>query len=238
MFTQKRGKAGSANPELVRMKGKRFVMMSEPDEGEPLSTGFMKELTSSEKVPGRYLFQGSKQMVEIDIQAKIHLACNEKPKINTTDGGTWRRVKVVDFPNKFVYEPRLPNEFQMDESIMQKVASKEWAECFMAYLIHLYKEGKGLQKLNPPSEVEAYTSEYKEDSDSIARFMTDYFHEVENNGEAPENVNITTIIASFQEWKRRNEVRNGNTQDLRKRIEEKYGKLPKGGWTNFRFEAI
>lgn len=238
MFTQKRGKAGSANPELVRMKGKRFVMMSEPDEGEPLSTGFMKELTSSEKVPGRDLFQGSKQMVEFDIQAKIHLACNEKPKINTTDGGTWRRLKVVDFPNKFVHEPKAKNELPIDEDIMQKVVSKEWAECFMAYLIHLYKEGKGLQKLVPPSEVEAYTSEYKEDSDSIARFMTDYFHEPENNGEAPDSVNITTIIASFQEWKRRNEVRNGNTQDLRKRIEEKYGKLPKGGWTNFKFEAI
>jgi hypothetical protein len=68
--------------------------------------------------------------------------------------------------------------------------------------------------------------------------MTDYFHEPENIGEAPDAVNITTIIASFQEWKRRNEVRNGNTQDLRKRIEEKYGKLPKGGWTNFKFEAI
>ena len=35
MFTQKRNKAGAAAPELIRMKGRRFVMMSEPDEGEP-----------------------------------------------------------------------------------------------------------------------------------------------------------------------------------------------------------
>ena len=44
MFTQKRNKAGAAAPELIRMKGRRFVMMSEPDEGEPLSTGVLKEL--------------------------------------------------------------------------------------------------------------------------------------------------------------------------------------------------
>jgi P4 family phage/plasmid primase-like protien len=238
MFTQKRGKAGAANPELVRMKGKRFVMMSEPDEGEPLSTGFMKELTSSEKVSGRDLFQGSKQMVEFDIQAKIHLACNEKPKINTTDGGTWRRLKVVDFPNKFVHEPKASNELPIDEDIMQKVVSKEWAECFMAYLVHLYKEGKGLQKLVPPSEVEAYTSEYKEDSDSVAKFMMDYFHELENNGEAPDAVNMTSIITSFREWKRSNETYNGSVSELRKRIEEKYGKLPKGGWTTFKFGPV
>lgn len=241
MFTQKRGKAGAANPELVRMKGKRFVMMSEPDEGEPLSSGFMKELTSSEKVSGRDLFQGSKQMVEFDIQAKIHLACNDKPKVNTTDGGTWRRLKVVDFPNKFVHDPKAPNELPIDESIMQKVLSREWAECFMAYLVHLYKEGKGLTKLVPPQEVEAYTNEYKEESDAIAKFMGDYFHAHDGNdvpGQAYEHVTWTSITTTFHEWKRSNEVTKGGVQELRKRVDAMYGKMPTGGWTNFRFGTV
>jgi len=241
MFTQKRGKAGAANPELVRMKGKRFVMMSEPDEGEPLSSGFMKELTSSEKVSGRDLFQGSKQMVEFDVQAKIHLACNDKPKVNTTDGGTWRRLKVIDFPNKFVNDPRAPNELPIDESIMQKVLSREWAECFMAYLVHLFKEGKGLTKLVPPQEVEAYTNEYKEESDSIAKFMGEYIHahdDTEMPGQAYENVSWTSIMTTFHEWKRSNEVTKGGIADLRKRIEAEYGKMPTGGWTNFRFGTV
>lgn len=238
MFTQKRGKAGAASPEMVRMKGRRFVMMSEPDEGEPLSTGFMKEITSSEKVSARDLFQGSKQMVEFDVQAKCHLACNDKPKVNTTDGGTWRRLKVIDFPNKFVHEPRAANEMPIDESIMHKVLSKEWAECFMAYLVHLYTEGKGLTKLNPPKEVEAYTNEYKEDSDSIAKFMSERFHEAVPRipgGAPPEPVLWTTIMIAFQEWKRNNEVKNGGIQELKKRVESEYGKLPSGGWTNFVF---
>jgi P4 family phage/plasmid primase-like protien len=240
MFTQKRGKAGSASPELVRMKGKRFVMMSEPDEGEALSSGFMKEITSSEKISGRDLYAGSKQMVEFDVQAKCHLACNDKPKVNTNDGGTWRRLKVIDFPSKFVHEPKAPNELPMDESIMHKVLSQEWAECFMSYLIHLYTVGKGLHKLNPPNEVEAYTSEYKEDSDSIAKFMAEMFHPLDGGempGEYPETVSWTTIMATFQEWKRGNEVSKGGVQDLRKRIESTYGKMPKNGWTAFRFGA-
>ena len=236
MFTQKRGKAGSASPEMVRMKGRRFVMMSEPDEGEPLSTGFMKEITSSEKVSARDLYAGSKQMVEFDVQAKCHLACNDKPKVNTTDGGTWRRLKVIDFPNKFVYEPKAANELPMDESIMNKVLSKEWAECFMSYLVHLYVEGKGLSKLNPPREVDAYTNEYKEDSDAIAKFMSEYFRETDiSTGSTPDAVAWTTIMATFHEWKRSNEVRSGGVQDLRKRIESMYGKMPTGGWTSFRF---
>ncbi len=240
MFTQKRGKAGAASPEMVRMKGRRFVMMSEPDEGEPLSTGFMKEITSSEKVSARDLYAGSKQMVEFDVQAKCHLACNDKPKVNTTDGGTWRRLKVIDFPNKFVHEPKAANELSMDESIMHKVLSKEWAECFAAYLVHLYKAGKGLTKLVPPKEVDAYTNEYKEDSDSIAKFISERCQEPEPavpGGAPADNVLWATIMGSFHEWKRTNEIRSGNIQDLKKRIEEKYGKVPHGGWTNFRFSA-
>ena len=241
MFTQKRNKAGAASPEMVRMKGRRFVMMSEPDEGEPLSTGFMKEITSSEKVSARDLYAGSKQMVEFDVQAKCHLACNEKPKVNTTDGGTWRRLKVIDFPNKFVHEPHAPNELPIDESIMHKVLSKEWSECFMAYLVHLFTEGKGLTKLNPPKEVDAYTNEYKEDSDSIAKFMSEYFHAPAEpaapSGDGPaEPVLWTTIQAAFHDWRRNNEIRSGSIQDLRKRVDAEYGKKPvRGGWVNFRF---
>lgn len=243
MFTQKRNKAGAASPEMVRMKGKRFVMMSEPDEGDPLSTGFMKEITSSEKIIARDLFAGSKQMVEFDVQAKCHLACNDKPKVNTTDGGTWRRLKVIDFPSKFVHTPRAgTNELPMDETIESKVLSKEWAECFMAYLTHLYVEGKGLHKLTPPKEVDAYTNEYKEDSDAIAKFMAEFFHAPEGpRGDEPEEgVHWTTIQAAFAQWKRELGESRGSATDLRKRVDAQYGALPKGnnsGWVNFRFGA-
>jgi hypothetical protein len=179
-------------------------------------------------------------MVEFDVQAKCHLACNDKPKVNTNDGGTWRRLKVIDFPSKFVHNPRPgTNELPMDETIESKVLSKEWAECFMAYLVHLYTEGKGLHKLVPPKEVDAYTNEYKEDSDAIAKFMGEYFHPLEPpSGDGPvEGVTWSAIQAQFLMWKRENEVR-ASMPELRKRIEMQYGVLPKGGnagWTNFRF---
>jgi P4 family phage/plasmid primase-like protien len=241
MFTQKRGKAGAAAPELVRMKGKRFVFMSEPDEGEPLSTGFMKEMTSSEKVTGRDLFAGSKDIVEFDVQAKCHLACNDKPKVNSNDGGTWRRLKVIDFPMKFVVDPKLPHELPMDESIMHKVLSQEWAECFMAYLVHLHREGKGLMKLAPPKEVDAYTSEYKEESDVIARFIREYVHDVgtiigDPDVMVPEPVSWGSVASTFQNWKKENELINrGSATELQKRLIGQFGKMPRGGWTSFRF---
>jgi putative DNA primase/helicase len=85
LFTQNRKSSGSAAPEVARLKGRRFVTMQEPDESIALNTGIMKEITSGEKMYARDLFKSG---CEFEVQAKFHLACNDKPKINTTDGGT------------------------------------------------------------------------------------------------------------------------------------------------------
>lgn len=237
LLTQQRGKSASAAPELVRMKGRRFVTMQEPDEQVPLNTGLMKELASCEKITARDLYAGSKQMIDFEIQARFHLACNDKPKVNSTDGGTWRRLVVIDFPMKFVPDPKLPNELPVDETIIKKVVSVEWATCFMAYMVHLYKEGNGYHKLTPPEEVMAYTNEYKEESDVLARFMREYCRPLESKEDSVmEPITWTTVTTAFQEWKRTNEIGRGNATDLRKRIEAQYGKYPKsGGWTSFHF---
>jgi P4 family phage/plasmid primase-like protien len=237
LLTQARNKSAAAAPELVRMKGRRFVTMQEPDEQVPLNTGLMKELASSEKITARDLYAGSKQMLDFDLQARFNLACNEKPKINTQDGGTWRRLVVINFLSKFVADPRLPNEKPIDESIVQKSQSKEWAEAFLSYLVFLYTKGKGFRKLVPPEKVMEYTSEYKEDSDVIAKFIREKIHALPDPpaGE-PENAGTTwgTISREFVEWKRTNEPASKVvTADLRKQLENIYKKMPRGGWTSF-----
>ena len=238
LLTQQRNKSAAAAPELVRMKGRRFVTMQEPDEQVPLNTGLMKELASCEKITARDLYAGSKQMIDFEIQARFHLACNEKPKVNSTDGGTWRRLVVVDFPMKFVHEPRAAHELPMDESIVKKVMSEEWASCFLSYLVELYKQGNGWRKITPPDEVMVYTNEYKEESDVLARFVREHIHDVVP-GEVPEPTHWNTITTTFQEWKRSNEVTGrGNATDLRKKLEVQFGKMPRGGWASFRFGNV
>jgi phage/plasmid-associated DNA primase len=107
----------------------------------------------------------------------------------------------------------------------------------MTYLVHLFKEGDGLHGLVPPQEVDAYTSEYHAESDVIARFIQENCHtEGAMPGEAPDPVSWNTITSTFQDWKRREDVGNrGSTADLKKRLEAQFGKMPRGGWTSFRF---
>ena len=238
LLTQARNKSAAAAPELVRMKGRRFVTMQEPDEQVPLNTGLMKELASSEKITARDLYAGSKQMLDFDLQARFNLACNEKPKINTQDGGPWRRLVVVNFVSKFVADPRLPHEKPIDESFVQKSQSKEWAEAFLSYLVHLYIKGKGYRKLVPPEKVMEYTSEYKEDSDVIAKFIREKIHPQlppMEDEPSPAPTKWGEISAEFVNWKRTNEpTSKAVTADLKKQIEATYGKAVGNRWTSFR----
>jgi P4 family phage/plasmid primase-like protien len=238
LLTQGRNKSAAAAPELVRMKGRRFVTMQEPDEQVPLNTGLMKELASSEKITARDLYAGSKQMIDFELQARFNLACNEKPKINTQDGGTWRRLVVVNYPTKFVSSPKLAHEKPMDENMKQNCMSEAWATAFLSYLIHLFTEGRGLKKLVPPEKVMEYIAEYREDSDVIAKFLREKIHmypQLRVDEQEHEPSSWSGITSAFSEWKRTNELMNkGTPQELKKRLEAAYGKMPRGGWTSFR----
>lgn len=235
LFTQKRKSSGSAAPEVARLKGRRFVTMQEPDEAIALNTGLMKEISSGEKMYARDLFESG---CEFEVLAKFHLACNEKPKINTSDGGTWRRLVVINFLSKFVVNPSAPNEFPLDESIQFSVNSTEWATPFLSYLVHVLKEGQGLRKLVAPPEVLEYTSDYRNENDAIARFISEKIVAfTEDNLEIQTDVvpvDKSALRRAFKSWKEENDQRSLLPGDMEKRVESIFGKFPAGGWLNFK----
>jgi P4 family phage/plasmid primase-like protien len=235
LFTQKRNKSAAAAPEVIRLKGRRFVTMQEPDERIALNTGLMKEIASSEKMYARDLFKSG---CEFEVQAKFHLACNEKPEINTTDGGTWRRLVVVNFVSKFVEHPTESNHFPLDETIQALVTTHEWATVFLSYMVQMLREGKGFYKLNTPAKVMEYTSEYRNENDGIAKFIADRLAPWEE-GDEVRAVSRESLLSVFKQWKIQNEQLSLTVSDLQKRVEEKFGKYPRGGgWTKFRLSDV
>jgi P4 family phage/plasmid primase-like protien len=229
LFTQKRAGSGSAAPEVIRLKGRRFVTMQEPDEKVALNTGLMKLVSSGEKMYARDLFKSG---CEFEVQAKFHLACNDKPEINSTDGGTWRRLMVINFVSKFTDTPKEINQFLIDESIQYLVNSQEWATPFLSYMIHTLKEGRGFHKLQAPPKVMEYTSEYRNDNDGIARFMNEKIQGIDIESES--GITKSILSSVFKIWKIQNELTSLSITDLEKRIIEKFGKAPWGGWKNFK----
>lgn len=237
MITQARPKTGAAEPDKIRMKGRRVVTMQEPDEGVILNSGYMKELISGEKITARDLFKGSKEILAFFQNAKIHAVCNDLPKVNATDDGAWRRIAVAHFPTKFVdHVPVLPHERAKDMTIEFKVKSPEWAECFLSYLFSVYKEGSGWRKLLPPTQVMAYTRKYREESDLVARYIADRLVPCDDTGVY---VSKMALGRNFAEWKRGcgDVASTLAIATVVTRIETHFNaKYVKPGWTCFRFE--
>ena len=165
LLTMKRAASNAANSELARAKGKRFAIMSEPSNNESLNVGFMKELTGGDKIITRQLFR---EPIEYKPQFKIALACNDKPRIPSDDGGTWRRIRVVEYSSKFVEHPTKENEFPLDPDL--KTSMVKWKSYFMAILLQYYKiyAVNGLQE---PEDVLECTKEYKRVNDHMSDYV-------------------------------------------------------------------
>jgi P4 family phage/plasmid primase-like protien len=165
MLTGKRPASSAANPELARAKGKRFACLQEPSEDERLNIGYLKELSAGDAVMARPLYRDP---FDFRPQFKLLLLCNHLPHVPSDDGGTWRRIRVVEFTSKFVENPVEEHEYPIDLDLSEKM--EHWREHFMALLIDTYqvylKEG-----IQEPEEVVACTREYKRKNDHLGDFI-------------------------------------------------------------------
>ena len=195
MLTQKRVASNAANSELARAKGKRFAVLQEPSEDEKLNVGLMKELSGGDKIMARPLY---KEPFEFKPQFKMVLTCNHLPNVPSDDGGTWRRIRLVEFCSRFVEDPdpEKPNEFPMDKELSTKFI--DWREQFMSLLIEYYK--KYLQTgVKEPEEVLQCTREYQKNNDFYLEFKDD---KVESNEMAFLSVN--DAFTTFKYWQKEN----------------------------------
>jgi P4 family phage/plasmid primase-like protien len=181
----KRAASNAATSELARAKGKRFASLQEPSEGEQINCGFMKELSGGDKIMARSLF---KEPIEFVPQFKMALLCNHLPLVPSDDGGTWRRIRVVEFTSRFVDNPVEENEFPIDTELSEKLET--WKEYFMSMLLEYYKLYKS-EGITEPVEVLQCTREYKRQNDHLADYI---FQNVEKK-----DGGFLTINEAFQD---------------------------------------
>lgn len=191
LLTKKRNSSNAASPEVMNAKGKRFASLQEPDEGDKINVGYMKELSGGDKIYSRALYSAP---CEFKPQFKMLLTCNQLPDIPSTDHGTWRRLRVVPFLSKFVDNPINDNEFKKDETIVDKLF--DWKEAFIFILLQQFEIYKN-NGLNEPECVLRYTKNFKNKSDK----MVQYFNEnIEITEQSNDILPMKRFYAHFKEW--------------------------------------
>ena len=174
LLTRKRNNANETNCEKIKLKNKRFAFLSEPEDGEKINIGLLKELTGSEEIVARGNYEASTTFV---METKLFLACNTLPDIKGEDTALWRRIRVVDFPSKFVDNPKESNEYKIDRTLPTKIREEtSWKQTFMNILIEYY-----YKEITEPDEVKVKTNEYKEGNDINSEFVNKFITKNEEN---------------------------------------------------------
>ena len=230
LLTQKRAASNAAQSEVERTKGRRFAVLSEPNENDKINIGYMKELSGNDKILTRGLY---KDPFEFTPQFTMILACNELPEIPSDDGGTWRRIRVIEFLSKFCENPTKPNEFIMDMELTEKF--ERYSEIFMTMLIERHKNINPL-KIHEPREVVNATQKYKNNNDIIGQYVHDKIIKDDN---VKEKLLIMEIYGDFKIWCSKNIIKSKKQPDrnqLRSYFEKLYGIYDKGWKLKFNTE--
>jgi len=151
---------GGANSDIARLKGARFVVSVEPEEGMRLNEGLVKQLTGGDKVTARKLYGNE---FEFSPEFKLWMGTNHKPIIRGTDTGIWRRIRLIPFTTKI-------DEDKVDKHLKQKLKQEYPAILNWAVDGCLLWRREGL---NMPEVVEESVKEYRNEMDVISNFLSE-----------------------------------------------------------------
>ena len=225
LLTQKRSASNAAQSELERTKGRRCAVMQEPGESEKLNIGLMKELSGGDRILARGLF---KEPIEFKPQFKMIMTCNELPEVPSDDGGTWRRIRVIEYISRFLDnpDPNNPKEFPIDPDLVEKL--ERWSDTFISMIIDHHKKFDA-KTLVEPMEVRIATEGYKKNNDVIGQYVGE---KIQNTGVPSDRLQLQKLFQDFKAWAFLNVAKGKKLPDrgqLRAYMEKTYGAYPNGG---------
>ena len=176
LFTKPLERKDQPVPALVEARCKRIMMTTEPESDDKLQGGLIKKISGGDIIEARTLH--SKHIVKYVPQFKMILQMNNIPKMTRIDGGIERRLRIVNFPFKFVSAEKMSEPFHrlgdpdVKEVYCQSVA---WRDEFILMMTERYEDIKDLKSLPVPSRVAESTGEYIDDNNPIKAWLNKFY---------------------------------------------------------------
>lgn len=196
LLTDNRPQSGSAQEDLMDLKGKRAIVGSEIDKKKKINTMMMKNLSGNDPIKGRKLF---KSEFEYRPQFKILLLCNDIPEMDSTDGGVWSRLRVLNFPVTFVdRNPVGDFEKKMDKNLSIKIEG--WKSDFMLLLLEYYGKYK-INGLVPTKSINKATEKYRKNIDYFLNYLKERIIKTDNLDDL---ISLGDLYGDFINWYKMN----------------------------------
>ncbi|WP_180685336.1 DNA primase family protein [Streptomyces gossypiisoli] len=191
MFTVS-GKA-RGGPETEMLAGTRLALASETNRAAVLDSAAIKNATGGEEITVNPKFRDP---YAFKPQALILLATNYKPIVKEQDNGTWRRIKLLPFLQRFEGDAK---DMDLDAKLRAEYAG------ILAWIVRgaVAWYASGLPDI---ASVREAVADYKDESDTLAGFLPGKLEL--KPGAYMSNAEVWT---AYQEWAEANGCRTFNS---------------------------
>jgi len=176
-------------PEVVRLRGARFVETGETSRRMYADLEMLKRFTGGDDVTARTLRQ---EPITFRPVCKIWFATNAPPRISSMDHGTWRRIRTVPWDARFDGEDE-------DKDLDAKLADE--GAGILAWLIR----GAGryqAEGLHTPTAVLEATADYRRQEDILGQWIEDDLELVPPTEDTW--LSSKALYASYRHWCEKN----------------------------------
>lgn len=175
---------GGANPSLANMGLRRFLVVPECEsENKGVNTSFIKDLTGCSEINARLLYSSK---TKTKICPTLVLESNNRPRLQSVDGGVMRRLLQIDFDSRFCANPSGNREFKKDPMLASRIEAHDFRYAMLQLLITAHMEYSAYDfDLHVPRTIQLQSLSYIRDNDRIYNAWLDIFeqaHGAELNG--------------------------------------------------------
>jgi putative DNA primase/helicase len=158
---QKERYTGGPKESLANLKGKRFIVASEVEQGRRLNVSLIKDLTGSDPIKADRKYEHE---IEFPPTHKLWIRGNYKPIIPDTTLAMWRRMRLIPFT------VTIPPE-EVDKNLETKLEAE--LPGILAWAIKGCLDWQR-GKFETPKSVASATDSYRQEQDILGEFIEDY----------------------------------------------------------------
>ena len=205
LMSSGREDADKPNSAMMKFKHLNWAYSEESNKSQALNVARMKEMVNSGEVSGREL--NSKQET-FTMKCNFVSASQYDFIVDTTDHGTWRRLRHYTAKAKFVKNPEPSNPFEKKEDprfVTEYLDNPEFLSGMLSILTHYYEKlqneyGGELKNVRSPT-IEAETDIFRISQDSLFRWI---YQNIVISPNCEETYLISDLAGSYVSWYNKN----------------------------------
>lgn len=214
--------------DLHSLRGSRFAMMPELDEGFKLNVSLIKALTGGDPLTTRRLYG---QEVTWRPEFTVFMITNHLPRVAAGEEAYWNRVKPIKFGQVFV-DSMGEALSKNDRNLGERMAAEE-PEVILNWVLEGLKQYRE-RGLDAPQQVTQWRDDYRDEVDTVRQFLNEAPNEGRVEVTPQASIMVRQLHLAYAAWCADNQVPPLGMRKFNERMEsagfEKHKKTPGIMW--------